>query len=207
MTHSFKVLFSLTIMLVYGSAACAAEMVANGIFLVAKREMRDPRFQQTVVLITQPPQGGPFGVVINRPLDHLLAEVFPDQAAMKGRKDVLYFGGPVARDGLMFLVRTSKPPARAVHVLKDVYFTGDVKWIETLLNRPDPTQGLRVFAGYSGWGPGQLQNEIQRGDWHVLPADATTLFEKDPARIWPELIKRATSHQTRHGAPAFAGDT
>lgn len=207
MTLSFSALFSLTMVLVCGSAAYAAEMVANGIFLIAKREMRDPRFQQTVVLITQPPRGGPFGVIINRPLDHLLAEVFPDQAAMKGRKDVLYFGGPVARDGLMFLVRTSKPPARAVQVLKDVYFTGDAKWIETLLNRPDPTQGLRVFAGYAGWGLGQLQNEIQRGDWHVLPADAATIFERDPARIWPELIKRATSHQTRHGAPALAGTT
>lgn len=184
-------------MAVWTGTAVGAEMVANGIFLIAKREMRDPRFQQTVVLVTQPPQGGPFGVIINRPLDHPLAEVFPDQAPMKGRKDVLYFGGPVGRDGLMFLVRTSKPPAHAVHVLKDVYFTGDVKWIETLLKRPAPTQGLRVFAGYSGWGPGQLQNEIQRGDWHVLPADATTIFEKDPARIWPELIKRATSHQTR----------
>ena len=189
-------------MIVCGGAAVAAE-VANGIFLIAKREMQDPRFQQTVVLITQPPQGGPFGVIINRPLEQRLAEVFPDQASMQGRKDVLYFGGPVARDGLMFLVRSAKPPAHAVHVLKDVYFTGDVKWIEKLLSRPDPTQGLRVFAGYSGWAPAQLQNEIQRGDWHVLPADAATIFEKDPTRIWPELIKRATSHHTRYAVPVL----
>jgi putative AlgH/UPF0301 family transcriptional regulator len=88
----------------------------------------------------------------------------------------------------VFLVRTSKPPARAVHVLKDVYFTGDTEWIETLLQRHDPTRGMRVYAGYSGWGQGQLENEMQRGDWYVLPADAETIFEKDVSRIWPDLV-------------------
>src|SRR4030095_5800059 len=174
MTFLFRALLPLILLLVCGSAL--ATEVANGIFLIAKREMKDPRFQETVVLVTQPPQGGPFGVIINRPLDLPLSEVFPDQATMKGKKDVLYFGGPVARDGLVFPVRPPKPPARAVHVLKDVYFTGDVKWIEGLLRRAEPTQGLRVFSGYSGWAPGQLQNEMQRGDWHVLPADAARLL-------------------------------
>jgi putative transcriptional regulator len=176
---------------VCAGVASAAETVANGIFLIAKREMKDPRFQQTVVLITQPPQGGPFGVIINRPLDHLLSEVFPDQSTLKGRKERLFYGGPVAREGLMFLVRSPKAPGRAVHVLKDVYFTGDVASIEAFLKRPDPARNLRVFSGYAGWGPGQLQNEIDRGDWHVLPADVETLFDKDPARVWPELILRA----------------
>ena len=191
-----RAILALVVLIAWTGAALAAETVANGIFLIAKREMQDPRFHQTVVLVTQPPQGGPFGVIINRPLNHPLTEVFPEQATLKGKKDVLYFGGPVAREGLMFLVRSAKPPGRAVHVLKDVYFTGDIDSIEAFLKRPNPTRGLRVYAGYSGWGLGQLQNEIQRGDWHVLPADAETIFEKDPARIWPDLIQRATAHQT-----------
>ena len=174
----------------------AAETVANGIFLIAKREMKDPRFRETVILVTQPPQGGPFGVIINRPLDTPLSEVFPDQGSLKGRKDVLYLGGPVARDGLMFLVRSRQPPGRAVPVLKDVYFTGDVGSIEAIFKRPEPTLSLRVFSGYSGWAPGQLQNEIERGEWHVLPADADTLFQTEPARIWPELIQRASGYKT-----------
>ena len=179
-----------------GSVA-AADLVANGIFLVAKREMRDPRFQQAVVLITQPPQGGPFGVIINRPLDRPLSEVFPEQDALKGRKDVLYFGGPVARQVLMFLVRGSKPPERAIRVLRDVFITADVNWLNGILKGSYPARGLRVYSGYSGWAPEQLQNEIRRGDWHILPADAETIFDKDSARIWPELIRRVTSHQTR----------
>jgi putative transcriptional regulator len=178
-------------------ASAMAADPANGIFLIAKHEMKDPRFRETVVLVTQPPQGGPFGVIVNQPLGRPLSEVFSQYAGFKGKKDMLLRGGPVKPDGLVFLVRASKPLARAQQVLKDVYFTGDKDWIETLLKRPDPTQGLRVYAGYSGWSPGQLQNEMQRGDWYVLPADAETLFEKDVSRIWPDLVRRASARPTR----------
>jgi putative transcriptional regulator len=175
--------------------ATAAEKDANAIFLVAKREMRDARFRETVVLVTQPLQGGPWGVIVNRPLETRLAEIFTDHESVKKSKDVLYFGGPVMPDGLVFLVRAAKPPPRSVPVLKDVYFTGDVDWIDEQLKRPDPTRGLRVYAGYAGWGEGQLQNEIARGDWLVVPADAATVFDKDPVLVWPALIQRATGKQ------------
>ncbi len=177
--------------------AGAADDAANAIFLVASLELKDPNFRETVVLVTHPREGGPWGVIINRPLDHRLSEVFTEYETLKNRKDVLFFGGPVAREGLVFLVRSVKPPPRAVAVLRDVYFISDIDWIEGLLQRPEPTRGLRVYEGYSGWAPGQLQREIERGGWHVMPADAETVFEKDPARIWPELIKRAATLKTR----------
>jgi putative transcriptional regulator len=160
--------------------------------------MKDPRFRETVVLVTQPPQGGPFGVIVNRPLDKPLSEVFPQHAGFKGKTDMLFRGGPVMPDGLVFLVRTAKPPTRAMQVLKNVYFMGDKEWLETQLRQSDPTRGLRVYAGYSGWSPGQLQNEMQRGDWYVLPADAETIFEKEVSRIWPDLVQRASARPTRH---------
>lgn len=186
------------------AAAIAAERAANAIFLVASRELNDPNFRQTVILVTHPRQGGPWGVIINRPLGQRLSEVFADQETLKDRKDVLYFGGPVARQGLVFLVRTDSPPPRSVALLRDVYFTGDTDWIEEQFKRPEPTRGLRVYSGYSGWAPGQLQREITRGGWHVHPADAETVFETEPSRIWPELIERATAKQTRRdGEPAF----
>ena len=202
MTASIRV--ALLAFLMMPAVAMAAEL-ANAIFLVAKHEMKDPRFRETVVLVTQPPQGGPFGVIVNRPLTRLLSEIFPQHAGFKGKTAVLFRGGPVNPDGLVFLVRTSKPPVRAMHVLKDVYFTGDTEWIETLLQRPDPTRGMRVYAGYSGWGQGQLQNEMQRGDWYVLPADAETIFEKDVSRIWPDLVQRASARPTRVAPEARVG--
>ncbi len=175
--------------------AFAAESDASAIFLVAKRDLADPNFRETVVLVTHPPRGAPFGVIINRPLGERLSDVFPDQPSLKGRKDVLYFGGPVARQGLVFLVRSAKPPQGVIMVLRDVFFTSDVELIEKLFQRKDPLAGLRIFAGYSGWAPGQLQAEIARGGWHVVPADAESVFDKDPARLWPELIERATARQ------------
>jgi putative transcriptional regulator len=187
----------LLIIAAFATPAGAAEGDANAIFLVASAELRDPNFRETVVLVTQPREGGPWGVIINRPLEHRLSEIFTDIETLKDRKDVLFFGGPVARDGLVFLVRSAETPPRAVAVLRDVWFIGDVEWIEGLLQRPEPTRGLRVYAGYSGWAPGQLQAEIERGGWHVLPADAAMVFEADPARVWPELIKRAAATRTR----------
>jgi putative transcriptional regulator len=199
----------LALLLAAPHQALAAESAANAIFLVAKPGLADPNFRETVVLVTHPGQGGPWGVIINRPLRQPLSEVFPDHGSLKGRKDVLFFGGPVARDGLVFLVRSRKPPPRSVPLLRDVYFTGDADWIDGQLKRPDPTRGLRVYSGYAGWASGQLQLEIARGGWHLQPADAATVFDKDPARIWPELVERASTKRTslsiRHASSKRSG--
>jgi putative transcriptional regulator len=176
----------------------AAEGGANAIFLVARRGMTDPNFRETVVLVTLPPRGVPIGVVINRPLERRLSEAFPDVAGLKGRKEVLYYGGPVARDGLVFLVRSAKPPEGSQLLLRDVFFTSDIELIEKLLKRKDPLEGMRVFSGYAGWGPDQLHREIARGTWHIVPADSDTVFRRDTAGIWPELIERATTKQTQN---------
>ena len=186
----FLILAALTV------PAGAAEGDANAIFLVASPELSDPNFRETVVLVTHPREGAPWGVIINRPLEHPLSEVFTDIETLKERKDVLFLGGPVSRGGLVFLVRTREPPPRAVEVLHGVYFVGDVEWIEGMLRRPGPTRGVRVYAGYAGWAPGQLQVEIARGGWRVLPADAAMVFDTEPGRIWPELIRRATTKRT-----------
>jgi putative transcriptional regulator len=198
MRSAFLILLLLAVL---AAPAGAAEGDPNAIFLVAGAELRDPNFRETVVLVTQPREGGPWGVIINRPLEHRLSEIFTEFETLKDRKDVLVSGGPVAPDGLVFLVRSPDPPPRAVAVLRDVWFVGDVEWIEGLLRRAEPTRGLRVYAGYSGWAPGQLQAEIVRGGWHVLPADAATVFEADSSRIWRELIKRATTTRTLYAPP------
>lgn len=192
------VYFALLIVLVFlpSTHAAEAERDASGIFLVAKREMRDSRFRETVVLVTQPREGGPIGVIINKPLAHRLAEVFPEYEGLKNRKDVIYFGGPVAPQGPVVLLRAEKAPANSLQVLKDVFFITDADVVDGLLKRKDPTRGLRVFAGYSGWAPGQLQGELARGDWHVLPADSGTVFDQPAREVWPELEQRATTKHT-----------
>ena len=103
---------------------------------------------------------------------------------------------PNFRETVVLVTHPRDGPPRSVPVLRDVHFVSDIDTIEGLLQRPEPTRGLRVYAGYAGWAPGQLQAEIERGGWHVLPADAATVFDKNPANIWPELIKRATTKRT-----------
>lgn len=195
MRYPFRVLL---ILFSFATPAGAAEDGANAIFLVASPALLDSNFREAVVLVTQPREGGPWGVIINRPLDHRLSEVFTDIETLRNRKDALFFGGPVEQDGLVFLVRTQQPPSRALPVLRDVYFISDIDYIEKLLARPEPLRDLRVYSGYSGWAPGQLQQEILGGGWVLMPADADMVFDGDPARIWQELIKRAATRQTGH---------
>jgi putative transcriptional regulator len=182
--------------------ARSADDPASGVFLIASPALQDPNFRETVVLVTQPRQGPPFGVIINRPLEDRLSEVFPRYPGLKARNDPVFFGGPVALQGVVFLVRTAKGPPKAAPVLRDVYLTADIDWVEARLHGGELAAGLRVYAGHSGWGSGQLQNEIGRGDWHVIPADADTIFRKDPASLWPELVKQAASRRTRVGPAA-----
>ena len=198
--------FLLSVLLALPISGTAAEDDANGIFLVAREGMRDPNFKEAVVLITKPKGGGPFGVIINRPLELRLSEIFAEFDSLKDSKDVLYFGGPVKPNGFVFLVHSRERPPRGLSVLKDIYFTGDTDLIEKMLNRSKPTEGLRIFVGYSGWGPGQLQREIARGDWLILPANAETVFGKNPKGMWRELIERAGVQKTRFTEGFLAAD-
>ena len=166
--------------------------LANGVFLVAKPDLLDPNFRETVVLITEPGVGGgPLGVIVNRPLGVRLSEVLPKTRKMPEQFDAIYGGGPVARDRLLFLVRTQQPPERSLRVLVDVYLSDDSALLERV-ERGEVT-AFRAYAGYSGWAPGQLQSEILRGGWHVVQADAEMIFAAEPSTIWAELIRRITA--------------
>ncbi|MEQ1773081.1 MAG: YqgE/AlgH family protein [Burkholderiales bacterium] len=178
--------------------AAHAQNIANGVFLVAQPSLTEPTFRRTVILITQLPQAGPIGVIINRPMEVPLSDIFPKHENLAAQPQKLHFGGPVARQELMFLVRADKPPPRSIAVLQDVYLMGDADWVEGALAASDSNvlSAVRVFAGHSGWAPGQLQNELKREGWYMLPADSETIFEKDIATIWPELVKRAALRAT-----------
>lgn len=172
--------------------------LANGVFLVAKPDFLDSNFRETVVLITEPGVGvGPLGVIVNRPLGARLSEVLPGALKMPEKFDPIYGGGPVARNRLLFLVRAQQRPERSLRVLDDVYLSDD----SALLERVERGEmaAFRAYAGYSSWAPGQLQNEIMRGGWYVIRADAEMIFADQPADVWPELIRRITAKHAALG--------
>jgi putative transcriptional regulator len=182
------------------------EEVPNGVFLVAKRDLADPYFRESVVLVTQHGGRSPVGVIINRPTPLLLRTVFPDNENLRNSEAAVFFGGPVSPQLLVYAFRGKESLAGALTVLPDLHLSFDPAILAELLGRANPTKDLRVYAGYSGWAPGQLQHELARGDWYVVHADADTIFSDQPETIWREMLKRATARQAllplRRGAAA-----
>lgn len=179
-----------------------AQGIANGVFLVAQPTLNDPTFRRTVILITQPPQSGPIGVIINRPTRVSASEALPGHQRVAEQAKVLHFGGPVQRRNLVLLVRSENAPPSALAVLRDVYLTSDADWVDAAIataSADEPTSGLsavRVYAGYAGWARGQLQSELEREGWYVLPAESEYIFDKPAGDIWGELLKRAMLRNT-----------
>ena len=98
----------------------------------------------------------------------------------------------------MFLVRSQVAPPRSLRVLDDVYLMGDADWIEQTLAAGLPKIEVRVYAGYSGWAPGQLQNELKRDGWYIVPAGSAAIFEGDLNKLWAELVRRAVLQPASH---------
>jgi putative transcriptional regulator len=190
------------VLLPAGVAHAEDDPLANGVLLVAKPELFDPNFRETVVLITQPvPGGGPLGVILNRPTDARLSEAWTDAGAVPEQFDQLYGGGPVMRNRVLFLVRSSARVENGLRVLDDVYMSGDPELLKKIVASDVKVKSLRAYAGYAGWAPRQLQAEIAAGGWYVVPADADTIFTADVTTMWPELIRKITQRSTRYAPP------
>lgn len=163
---------------------------ANSLLLIAKPTLLDPNFARTVVLVTQAEDASTVGVILNRPLQEPLQSFLPEGLSGEHYRDRVFQGGPVMRRVILSVFRSAAPPAApAFPVLKDIWLTMHPVNIRALL--ADPARQYRLYAGFSGWAPNQLQSEFMRDGWHILPADAETVFRKDTGGMWEELLRRA----------------
>jgi putative transcriptional regulator len=155
----------------------------NGVLLIASPGLGDPNFRQTVVLVSQTRDGNTVGVILNR----------PTQAKHERTGTPLFFGGPVMREVLVALFSSERAPeAAAFHVLQGIYLTMHPGNLEKLFGDPAArTKGYRLFSGFAGWAPGQLETELARNDWFVLPANAGLVFRSDTTGMWEELVRKA----------------
>ena len=171
------------------AAEAQAQAPSGAVFLVARPGMPDPNFRETVVLVVQAEGGGEAtGVIINRPTDRSLAEILPGERFSRFT-DPIFFGGPVAQQGLFALFESDKYSGAALRMLPEVWLAVLPDSVDGLVSKP-PAR-IRFFSGYSGWAPGQLQGELERGDWLVAEADAKAIFMKDMSRLWQDLVRRA----------------
>lgn len=165
-----------------------AARLAKGKFLVASRSLRDPNFSETVILLVDYDRdGGAIGVVVNRPTEVALVDALPEVRELRKRKDVVYLGGPVALDRMLLLFRTREQPPQSLRVFDRVFASGSLDALRRSMARGD---SIRAYAGYAGWGPGQLDMEVGRGDWFIGPADSDAVFTERPAAVWGRLVER-----------------
>ena len=169
-----------------------------GRFLVASRSIRGNFFAETVVLLVDYGPEGAVGLVVNRPTEVALSEVLSSVGNLAQREDRLYLGGPVdPADQVTLLLRQTEPPQDAREVLKGVYATASENALRRAIAAEVPPAELRVFAGYAGWAPLQLDGEIARGDWHISDGSADVVFESKADDIWRTLIAEHEGLQVR----------
>jgi len=157
-------------------------ILGQGCLLVASPELLDPNFQRTVVFVIGHDGEGTFGLVLNRPVQATLADVLESPGEGAARVKVLR-GGPVQPEMLQFLSRGGGP-GRAL--LPDVGVGGD---LDALLEHARGGAEVRAYAGYAGWGAGQLERETREGSWIVAPASAEHVFDVPSEKLWAQVLR------------------
>lgn len=160
-----------------------------GQLLIAAPLLRDPNFLRTVVLILDHDADGALGVIVNRPTDVPVTAILSNWNDLVGEPAVVFSGGPVATDSALGVAEV----ANGVEPLGWRRLYGSIGLID--LDAPPELMvgglsALRIFAGYAGWAPGQLEAEIEEGGWYVVDAEPADPFTKNPTGLWQRVLRR-----------------
>ena len=166
----------------------------TAILLIAQDVPSDSDFADSVVLVMNNLGPAPVGIIVNRPTQISVSEFFPDLKRLARWHDKVYFGGPVELESVWFLFRAATSPEHAIQAFDGVYLSADRELLLQLLARDKPVDGLRIFIGHAGWGPGQLEDEIGRGAWTLERADSDVIFNGKSEHPWSTspVPKRST---------------
>jgi putative transcriptional regulator len=159
-----------------------------GKMLVARRDLPDPNFAKTVVLLVQYDDEGVVGLILNRRSKVPISRVFDDVDGAKDRSDPIYAGGPVGRTDVLALLRSRAKPGDAKRVFGDICLVSSKELLQKTLALPPETNIVHIYLGYSGWTMDQLENEVDLGAWYIFPGDAQAVFDPNPDSLWSRLI-------------------
>jgi putative transcriptional regulator len=160
---------------------------ARGQLLIAGPALLDQNFWRTVVLMVEHNEEGALGLVLNRPSETSIGDAVPQLDELLDSDDPIFIGGPVQPSAVIVLAEFEDPSDAALLAFDDVGVLG------TGASLDDPVAGVRrgrAFVGHAGWGPGQLDGELERGDWIVEPATVDDAFSPEPEALWPEVLTR-----------------
>jgi putative transcriptional regulator len=159
---------------------------ARGQLLIAGPGLVDPNFWRTVVLIVEHSDEGALGLVLNRPSETTVGEAVAELEQLLDLDDPLYVGGPVQPSALIVLAEFDQPGEAALIAFEDVGVLANGA-------QDDPSLSVRrgrAFVGHAGWGPGQLDDEVERGDWILEPARREDAFTGQPLELWAQVLTR-----------------
>lgn len=158
----------------------------KGQLLLASPALFDPSFRRTVVLVTEHTEEGAAGLVLNRPSETAVADAVPDLLPLVSEEERVYVGGPVQESAVLVLAEFEDPKEAALLVVDDVGFLPGDGDFDLLAGA---TRRVRVFAGYAGWGPGQLEAELEESSWIVGSSPAPELFPELEDDLWARVLR------------------
>ena len=164
----------------------------RGQLLIDSPKIVDPNFRRVVVYMAEHTEEGAMGLVINRPADTTIAEAVPDLEWLAGDRDAgVWLGGPVSPASVIVLAEFEDPSRAALVV------DGDLGFVPAEIDAQDTfaagVRRTRVFAGHSGWGPGQLEAELEEDSWIIDPAQRGDVFTAEPDALWSRVLRRKGS--------------
>jgi putative transcriptional regulator len=172
------------------SSGFAADLVpGKGKLLVATELVRGSGFEESVILLLHYDENGAAGLIVNKPTPATPQSALPEFDELERYVGNLYYGGPVGLNSIQALLKSGSPPDRSTHIIDDIYI---VPIDEDLIEDSTDSSTLRLYVGFAGWAPGQLDAETLRGSWHIAPASAELVFEADPENLWRKLVPPAT---------------
>ena len=161
--------------------------LSKGKFLIASRRLKDPRFLEAVILLIHHDSDGTVGLIVNLPTTIKLSDLVPEIKEQPGKEHFTYLGGPVGMNQVLLLLRSRNKPEGCQWIFDDVYVSASRGVFEQLIKKPSGETTFRAYAGYAGWGAGQLEREVLQGGWQIAGADAEAIFNKPSSEIWKDL--------------------
>lgn len=165
-------------------------IVAQGAFLAAGPDLVDPNFLHTVVLMCSHTDDGAYGLVLNRPSEFRAREVLGSHPILKSSELRMFIGGPVGLDTLQILHRAPDVITGGAQLAEDLWVGGELDEVGALVE-VDPERAerdVKLLLGYAGWGPGQLEGELQEGAWLPARGSAARVFQSDTQRLWRDVV-------------------
>ncbi len=161
--------------------------VKKGDLLVSQPFMMDGNFRRTVVFLAEYNKEGALGFILNRPLEYKVEDLvidFPDF------DDNAYFGGPVATNTIHYVHRVGQILDESIEIDNGIFWGGNFDKLKSLIaNNLVSVNDIKFYVGYSGWSPGQLEDELIHGSWIIAPVDSNYIFKLKNVDLWKKVLE------------------